>query len=187
VVAPRTPISSWAVATATTLAASFFSGAGEADQRFADNVGPDLVVERPGGPDAAVDQCEFVVVGGDIADRHPPQCLLLRTGADIDPDLMNLRNFLAVAFVHEVDRALARDALDWPCGGLNDDPAAGNHCAIMTADCVEVNEAVLVDVGDDQAEFVHMSGEHEHGIAAGIDGCRDGCRARRWRIRPPSV
>jgi hypothetical protein len=68
-----------------------------------------------------------------------------------------------------VDRALAGDALDRAVGGLDDDAAAGDDAAVVAADGVEIDEAVLVDVGDDEAELVHVAGEHQHGIAGRIE------------------
>jgi hypothetical protein len=38
----------------------------------------------------------------------------------------------------------------------------------VTADGVKIDEAVGVDVGDDEAELVHVAGEHKDGISLGV-------------------
>ena len=83
---------------------------------------------------------------------------------------MNLGDFLAVGFLHQVDGAFAGDALDGTVGRLDDHTASGNNSAVVTADGVEIDKAVLVDVGDDETEFIHVTGEHEHGVALGVEG-----------------
>ena len=40
----------------------------------------------------------------------------------------------------------------------------------MAADCVKIDKTVFVDVGDDEPEFVHVAGKHQHRIALGIQG-----------------
>ena len=52
---------------------------------------------------------------------------------------------------------------------LDDDAAAGNHGAVVAADGVEVDVTILVDVGDDESELVHMAGEHEYRVAGRIE------------------
>ena len=66
--------------------------------------------------------------------------------------------------------AFAGDTLHGTVGCLNDDAAAGDDGAVVTADRVEIDKAVFVDVGEDETEFVHVAGEHEDGVAFGIEG-----------------
>ena len=123
----------------------------------------DFIIEGAGGADAAVNQFKFVVVGGDVTDGDAGEGVFFCASADVDPDLVNLGDLFAVGVLHEVDRAFAGDALDGAVGGLNDYAAAGDNGAVVTADRIEVDKAVLVDVGEDEAEFVHVAGEHEDG------------------------
>ena len=91
-----------------------------------------------------------------------------RPGTNVDPDIVDLGHFLSIALVHEVNGALAGDAFDRTACGLDDHPTARNHGAIMASYGVKVDEAVLVDVGDDEAELVHVAGKHQHRVALGI-------------------
>ena len=141
----------------------------KADQRFADNVGADLVIKGARGTYAPMDEFKFMVVGCRVANRDALHRLLLGAGPDIDPDFVNLRHLLAVTFVHQVDGPLARHATDGPICCLDNHAAPGNHRAVMATDRVEVEVTVLVDVGDDEAELVHVTGKHEHGIPVGIE------------------
>ena len=110
-----------------------------------------------------------MVVRGDVADAHALQDLGFRAGTDVDPDLVFLGHFLAILLVHEVNGSLAGHALDRTLSSLNDHAPTGYHAEIVPTDGVEIDEAVLVDVGDDEAEFVHVTGEHEHGIPTWVE------------------
>ena len=146
-----------------------FGEGGEADEGLADDVGADFVVEGAGGADGVVDELELVVVGGGVADGHAGESVFFGAGADIDPHLVGLGNFLAVLGAHEVDGAFSGDTFDGSGGGAEDDAAAGDHAFVVAADGVEVEEAIFVDVGDEQAELVEVAGEHEHRIAGGVE------------------
>jgi hypothetical protein len=117
-----------------------------------------------------VDQLKLVVVGRRVADGDPLQRLLLGLGADVDPDLVDLGHLLAVRLVHQVDGALAGHALHRALLGLDHDPPAGDHGPVVAADGVKVDEPVLVHVGDDEAELVHVARHHEGRVARGIEG-----------------
>src|SRR5690606_28534026 len=127
------------------LRGGIFLERGEAHEGFADDVGADIVVEGAGGADAAVDQLEAVVVGGGVADGEGGGGLLFGAPADVDPDLVQLGDLLAVGLVHEVDGALAGDAFHRPVGGGDDHAPAGDDGLVVAADGVEVEETVGVD------------------------------------------
>ena len=60
-----------------------------------------------------------------------------------------------------------------PSAALDDDRAAGQQQRVDAAELVEVDEPVLVDPGHLQADLVGVSGDHERGRAARIDGGDD--------------
>lgn len=45
--------------------------------------------------------------------------------------------------------------------GVNDDTLGGHHSGIESAEGVDAEESVVVDVLDDEANFIHVCGEHE--------------------------
>ncbi|OQB88022.1 MAG: hypothetical protein BWX86_02741 [Verrucomicrobia bacterium ADurb.Bin122] len=82
---------------------------------------------------------------------------------------MELGHFLSVGLVHEMDGALAGHTFDRAVFSLNDDAAAGNHAAVMAADGGEIEVAAFVDVGEQQAELIHVAGKHDDGVALGVE------------------
>lgn len=45
--------------------------------------------------------------------------------------------------------------------GMNDDPLGSHHSRVESTEGMNAEESVVVDVLDDEANFVHMGGEHE--------------------------
>ena len=74
----------------------------------------------------------------------------------------------ALVVFHQVDRLLADDAEQRAVGGVDVDALADGDVGVMPADGAEVDVAVAVDVGDEEADLVAVSGEHHFGAAAGL-------------------
>ena len=129
----------------------------EAEERLAYDVGSGFIVEGTGGTDGSVDDFKFVIVGGDVAYFDAVVGVGFVAGGDVYPHAMDGRGFLAVLGIHEVDGTFASDSLYWAVGGLDDNAASGNDNAVVTAYGIEVKKAFVVDVGNNEAEFVEVA------------------------------
>jgi len=128
------------------------------------DIAADFVVEGAGGADGAGEDFEAGVVHGGVAEADALLGLGAVAGANVDPDFVDLGELFALLAVHQVDGALAGDALDDAVLGEDADAAAGEDGAVVTAEGVKIKEAVLVNMFDDEAEFIHVAGEQEGGV-----------------------
>src|SRR5262249_37080265 len=90
--------------------------------------------------------------------------------ADVDPQVGDLRNLVALVGLHQVNGLLADDPEHGTALAKERDALTDEHLRVPPADPREVEVPVIVDVGDLYADFVDMSGEHESRLAFGIDG-----------------
>jgi hypothetical protein len=93
---------------------------------------------------------------GDVADAHVLARLLAVGRADVDVQLADLRDLLALLAAQQVDRLLAHDSPDGAVLGLQHDALADEDLRIPAADFGEPQVAVVVDVRDDQADLVDV-------------------------------
>jgi hypothetical protein len=61
---------------------------------------------------------------------------------------------------HDVDRLRAHHAHD-VLAAVDDHALGGERLRIESADRVEADEALVIDVGDDEADLVHVGGGHD--------------------------
>jgi hypothetical protein len=83
--------------------------------------------------------------------------------------LVQARDLLAVLVLEQVDRLAPDDARDVPVAGGDGQALADEDLRIPAADAHEAQEAVVVDVGDDQPDLVDVA-DHGQGRAAGRAG-----------------
>jgi hypothetical protein len=162
---PRSPISSCVVATATTRAAP--GALGVAAQRLEHHEGADPVVDRARHEAAVREVVRARVDHPRVADRDALQRLRLRRGADVHPELGERGGLLALGRLHEVDRLLADHAVDVAALAEEAQPLPHEHLRVPPADRADVDEPLGVDVRDDDADLVDVTGEHHRGPARG--------------------
>ena len=73
---------------------------------------------------------------------------------------MDLRDLLPLLRGLEVNRLASNDPGNHPTSRENRDPAARDQTAIVTAESIEIEIAVPVNVPDDQPEFIHVGADH---------------------------
>ena len=100
--------------------------------------------------------------------------LLAVRGADVDVQVLELRDALAVLVLHQVDRLLADDARDDAGARRDRDPLADEDDRVPPADAREPQEPVVVDVVDDQADLVDVPDDRDRPALAGSGHARDG-------------
>ena len=154
--APKRPISSCTAATAAKEPAELAAlvGAAQALQR---HVGAEAVVHRPGDEPVADDRQRL---GGDhdrVADPDQLGRLVAVGGADVDVQALQLDHLLALVGLEQVDRLAADDAEHRPVLAAHLDPLADQDLRVPAADRGEPEEALLVDVGDDQPDLVDVA------------------------------
>ncbi len=94
---------------------------------------------------------------GDVADTHVLARLLAVGRADVDVQLADLGDLLALLVAQQVDRLLADDAPDRAAlRVLEHDALADEDLRVPAADFGEPQVAVVVDVRDDQADLVDV-------------------------------
>ena len=98
---------------------------------------------------------------GGVADPHQLARGIAVLGADVDVKLLELDDLLSLLFLEQVDRLSPRDAGDRPVLGDDLDPLADQDLRVPAADGAEPDEALVVDVGDDEADLVHVPGDRE--------------------------
>ena len=184
--APNRPISSWTAATAAKLALSE-SRSLAAAQRLERDVGAEAVVHRARDQPVAG---EAHGLGGDhrrVADPDQLARLVAVGGADVDVEALELDHLFALVGLEQVDRLAADDAGDEAVLAADLDPLADQDLRVPAADRAEVEEALLVDVGDDEADLVDVAddGEQRALLADAGDGGAEPVAGKRRRRRRP--
>jgi hypothetical protein len=118
-----------------------------------------LVVEGPRRRAPAQERLEPV-----LESRHVPQSddgLGLGAGAraDVDPKVAHLRLRLELVLIEKVDRFVA-DHARHALAAVHPDPLADRDDAVVPAYGPEVEQPLLADVVDGEADLVHVPGEH---------------------------
>ena len=164
--APKRPISSCTAATAAKEPPGPLPSCAAA-QALQRDVGAEAVVHRPGDEPLAGHRHRL---GGDhhrVADPDQRLGLLAVGGADVDVHALQLDDLLALVGLEQVDRLAAGDAGDEAVLAADLDPLADEDLRVPAADRGEPEEALLVDVGDDQPDLVDVAddGEQRRGLA----------------------
>ena len=169
--APNRPISSCTAATAAKLPASE-AALMAAAQRLQGDVGAEPVVHRAGDQPLAG---EAHRLGGDddrVADPDQLSRLVAVGGADVDVEAFQLDDLLALVGVEQVDRLAPDNARHQAVPSPHLDPLPDQDLRIPTADRSEPEEALLVDVGDDEADLVDVADHGEQGSVLAEAGDR---------------
>src|SRR5690606_15907060 len=99
---------------------------------------------------------------GTVAHRHAAgHGILTAGGADVDPHVLDLDDLLAGVLLEQVDGLLPHHAGDAARGGADPYPLPLEDLWVPAADGGEAQEPVVVDVGDLQADLVHVAGQHD--------------------------
>ena len=101
----------------------------------------------------------------DVADAHELARLVAVLGADVDVQVAQLGDLLALLLAQQVDRLAARDARHDAVARRDLHALADEDLRVPAADAHEAQEAVVVDVRDDQADLVDVADDREEGRA----------------------
>src|SRR6185312_6398123 len=172
------------------------AGRGNEPRGLEGDVGAEPVVQRTRAEPAVRQLDRLRVDHRDVSDADRRARLLAVARADVDVHRLDLRDLRALVALQQVDRLLADDAFDRPPARVEHDPLADEDLGVPAADFPEPQEAVVVDVGDDQADLVDVT-HHEQALggpagafAAGDEGERGAdrvgadLRERRGRLAP---
>src|SRR6185436_3558793 len=100
-----------------------------------------------------------------VADREALLRFGAIGGANINPQIDKLHGVVPLRLLDEVDRLAAHDANDVPAFRQKPDSLADEHLRVPAADRRDVHETLVVDVLDDDADFVDVSVEQDGGAA----------------------
>ncbi len=167
---PNRPISSWTAATAENLA---FEASALVDPagRFEGDVGAEAVVHRLGDQTGSAYLERDAVDHDRVADADQLLGLFTAVDAEVDVHLLELDDLLALLGVEQVDRLAAGDTGHGAVVAGDGDPLADQYLWVPATDRGEVEEALLVDVGDDQADLVDVADDGDMGLGiVGADG-----------------
>ena len=124
--------------------------------------------------DAAVGQLDRLAGDHrDVADPHHRARLVAVLRADVDVQVAQLGRLLALLVLEQVDRLLADDAGDAPVARGDLDALADEDHRVPAADAGEPQEAVVVDVVDDQPDLVDVADDRDERAVAGARHARD--------------
>ncbi|CAA9477717.1 MAG: hypothetical protein AVDCRST_MAG13-960 [uncultured Solirubrobacteraceae bacterium] len=146
--------------------------AGHEARSLVGDEGPEPVVHRLGDR-AAVGQ--FDGIAGQhrgVPDADHPARLVAVRGADVDVELLELRDALAVVVLEQVDRLAPDDARDLAAARAHHDALAHEDLRIPAADGGEPQEARVLDVGDDEADLVDVADDGHARPAGGAGHAR---------------
>ena len=154
------------------------------------DVGAEPVVHRA-RDEAIADQLSGGRIDhGRVADPEHLLRLIAVGGADVDVQAVELDGALALVLLQQVDRLAPDHAEHRPVLGLDLDPLADQDLRVPAADRGEVGKALLVDVGDPEADFVDVADDGDQRARVGVPDAGDrgaepvGLEARE-RGRPP--
>ncbi len=141
----------------------FFAGGGDAGQDLCDDVGAEAVVEGAGDEAFVGEFGGAVLIDHGVADAEAHFGDFFGVGgSDIDPEVVDGGCFFAACFVAaEVDGGVADDSGDGAFIAEDVDAAATGGGGIGAADAVDAEEAFVIDVFDDVADFIGVGFEHD--------------------------
>ncbi len=157
---------------------------GDADRVAAALMTAARVLERDVGAEAVVHRARGETIAGEpqglgvdhdrVADAHHAQRLVAVSGADVDVKPLDLDDLLALLVLEQVDWLAADDAGHRAVLGVDRDSLADENLRVPAADGGEPGEALLVNVGDRQADLVDVAddGDERVGVAPGYAGDR---------------
>ena len=137
------------------------------------DVGAEPVVHRPRDEPAAIDGPR---VGGDhnrIADADQLLFAIAIGGADIDVQAVELHRGLLLLLLEHVDRLAPDDPGDRAVPRLHPDPLTDEDLRVPAPDRSEVEEALLVDVGDEEPDLVDVAHGREERLGTLLADLRD--------------
>jgi len=102
-----------------------------------------------------------------IADPHAGTGLVAVLRPDVDVEVLELGDLLAVLVLEQMDRLTRDDAGNGAVASLEGDPLADQHDGIPTSHLPEAQIAVVVDVRDVEADLVDVADDGERGAAGG--------------------
>ncbi len=141
----------------------------EVAQNVDDDGAADAVVEGLGEVGLAAGHDDESAVGHDGVAHADAGGLGLGFvgGADVDVHVLFLDHLAALVGREQVGGLGPDDADDVAPVGLDDDALGEEGLIPPAAELEELEEAVVVDVGDDEADLVHVAGEHDAGAFTG--------------------
>lgn len=104
-----------------------------------------------------------LIVNGYVTDLNSGESVCLVFSTDIDPEIVFFWDFFSFFGVEEVNGAPAGHTAHDAIFGKDIDAPTGDGGEVYAADRFEVEKAVIIDVGDEESEFVHMAGHHDDG------------------------
>jgi hypothetical protein len=150
------------------------AGLGHQARRLERHEAAEPVVERAGDEPAVRVLERLAGDHGDVADPHERAGLVAVLRADVDVQVAQLRHLLALLVAQQVDRLLADHAGHDAVARGHLDALADQDHGIPAADTPEPQEAVVVDVVDDQPDLVDMADHGQQRPAGRALHARDG-------------
>ena len=133
------------------------AGLGNETRRVQRHERAEAVVERARDEPPVGELRRLRVDHCDVADPHPLARLIAVARADVDVQLADVGDLLAVLLAQEMDRLLADHARDGAAVGVEDQPLADEDLGVPATDRPKPQVALVVDVGHDQPDLIDVS------------------------------
>jgi len=146
----------------------FQFAAGEGPNDLGDDEGTGLVIGGPGDDFVAVEPPIGDIDNHRVADCHALEGVFFAGGADIHPDVFHFDGLFPFFGGHLMDGFAADDAEDGAVGGADLHPLADKQGRVHSADLRGIKVSFVVDMGNQQADFIHMAGNHKLKLGIGI-------------------
>src|SRR6185503_18592402 len=141
----------------------------EESERFEHDEGTHSVVERP-ADDPAVGKLHYTR-GKDagIADPHAALRLDAARSPDVDPQVFGFGDLVPVVLLHEVNGAFPNDPRYRAVATEQEDPLSHEDLMVPSADSLETQVSLVIDVGDHYPDLIDVASEHDSGGSLGIE------------------
>ena len=130
-------------------------------QRLDQHPDADAIIERLANQELS-DGAKALLERDRIANPHEALDLVARQ-PEIDHELLDRRNLLALLFGGQMHRLAARveNTRQIAAARANHDVAGEQVAGIETTELLHAQETVLIDEFDDEADLVHVRGDHD--------------------------
>ena len=142
-------------------------------ERFEDDPDAAFIVHA-GRRNSAVEQLAIAQFDrGGIADADSPFGFFPIGRADVDPEFLEFDDSLSFFLFEQMDRLASDHPGEWAVFGPHRDALPDEDLRVPAADRSGIKIAIVVDVLDDHADLVAVTGHHDLDRRVGVFDCHD--------------
>ena len=144
---------------------------GEEAERLEHHESADTVVDAARCDASAGKLFHGRVEYGWVAHANTRQCVSFGFRTDVDPQIGDLRSFVSILLLYEMDRFLSYHSGNRTVTGRNDNTLSYQNLRVPSTDGREEEKAVVVNVDDHEPYLIDVPRKHHAGGSLRIDHC----------------